>query len=456
MTDDGGVICRLLPRVQPYAWGSFTAMTEYLGIPSTGEPMAELWLGDHPLLPSLVMGSDLVGLGGLTASEEPASTGSDEGRPSPGLDEVLRADPSSWFDSASLRHDASASLRHGASLTSSQSSSLRFLLKVMAIAEPLSLQTHPNKAQAEEGFAREDGLGISRTAPNRNYRDPNHKPELICALTEMDALSGFRPPDETLALFALVDDPAARRLTASLSSGLDTAMRDGLSGAIFADENATASFAVAAQGAASKNPEHALTFGWWAALCHRHPGDGGIAVATLLHCVRLQPGQALFLGAGNMHAYLSGVGIEIMANSDNVLRGGLTPKHVDIEELLRVTNAVAGPLPLVTPVDVSSQIFPLPDGDSTLTIETNGWICETWPVPVNDFRLLRLRGASAYPCQVQIATRPLIALCTEGEVRLVQGDQTITLMRGQSAIAGKSDDPLCVGGNGTAFLASAG
>jgi mannose-6-phosphate isomerase len=452
MTDDGGVIRRLFPQVQPYAWGSLTAMTELLDIPSTGGPMAELWLGDHPLLPSFVASAALSSSG--TADERSGESDRSSllaSRPNSPLNEVLTANPSAWFDSAGIDETQidATSTRPG--------TSLRFLLKVMAIAEPLSLQTHPNLDQARAGFAREEALGIGRTASNRNYRDPNHKPELICALTEMDALSGFRPIAETVALLRLVRDPAADFLRSSLAGGLDATMRSGLSGAVFPDVHATKSFALAARDAAARHRENALTFEWWAALCERHPGDGGIAVATLLHCVRLQPGQALFLGAGNMHAYLSGVGIEIMANSDNVLRGGLTPKHVDIEELLSVTNAVAGPLPLVTPLDVSSQILGTQNAD--LPFERIGWICEEWPVPVDDFRLLRVCGHSSDPCSVQINTRPLIALCTEGELRLAQGDrsaQAITLKRGESAIAGNSENPLSLSGRGTMFLASAG
>jgi mannose-6-phosphate isomerase len=188
-------------------------------------------------------------------------------------------------------------------------------------------------------------------------------------------------------------------------------------------------------------------------------------VATLLQCVRLLPGQALFLGAGNMHAYLSGVGVEIMANSDNVLRGGLTPKHVDIEELLNVTNAESGPLPRVAPVDVSAQIFVMPSTDSnhsnsassaTSATSHDGWIGEEWPVPVDDFRLLRLRGRSIEPCNITIETRPIMALCTEGELRLTQGDQSVTLRRGQSAVAGNSEHQVSVSGDGTLFLATAG
>jgi mannose-6-phosphate isomerase len=474
MTDDGGVIRRLHPKVQPYAWGSTTALTELLDIPSTGGPMAELWLGDHPLLPSSV-GPKSSGHDGSGDDCLPDDGSADN----IALDEILRADPSTWFDAAALsRAQAGAQGVPGPAcrleknplagleakrrsgppdqISDPSGSSLRFLLKVLAIAEPLSLQTHPSKAQAEAGFAREDALGISRTAPNRNYRDANHKPELICALTEMDALSGFRPADETIALLTQVDDPAARFLINSLANGLDVTLRDSLSGLVFSGSQATASFAEAARLAAQRNPEHALSFGWWAALCDRHPGDGGIAVATLLHCVRLTPGQALFLGAGNMHAYLSGVAIEIMANSDNVLRGGLTPKHVDVDELLKVTNAVPGPLPFVMPVDISAQIFPESGQGASGASESRQWIGQEWPVPVDDFRLVRLMGQSSAPCRMEIATRPVIALCTQGDIRLHQGQDGISLGRGESAIAGNSDDPLSVSGSGTLFLASAG
>ncbi len=447
-------------------------MTELLGIPSTGGPMAELWLGDHPLLPSAV--------GPKSSGHEGSG---DDCLPDEGsadniaLGEMLRADPSTWFDAAALTLASAQGVpgpvcrlktnplagleaKRGwgpPDQTSDPSGpSLRFLLKVMAIAEPLSLQTHPSKAQAEAGFAREDALDISRTAPNRNYRDANHKPELICALTEMDALSGFRPVDETIALLTHVEDPAARLMINSLANGLDVTLRNSLTGLVFSGSEATASFGEAARLAAERNPEHALSFGWWAALCDRHPGDGGIAVATLLHCVRIQPGQALFLGAGNMHAYLCGVGIEIMANSDNVLRGGLTPKHVDVDELLKVTNAVPGPLPLVRPVDISTQIFPEPGQVANEAFERHQWIGQEWPVPVDDFRLVRLIGQSSAPCRMEMATRPVIALCTQGEIRLHQGQDAISLGRGESAIAGNSNGPLSVSGSGTLFLASSG
>ena len=325
----------------------------------------------------------------------------------------------------------------------------------MAIDAPLSLQTHPNLKQAQAGFAREDALGISRTAPNRNYRDPNHKPELICALTEMDALCGFRPAAETIEMLNLLDDSAAKLLGEKVTLGLNEAMRAGLHRDIFPNDSATAHFGAAARVAGEKHLRYAHTFGWWAQLCDRYPGDGGIAVAALLRCVRLLPGQALFLGAGNMHAYLSGLGIEIMANSDNVLRGGLTPKHVDIAELSTVTTTVAAPLPLVEPVDVTESIVRADSHDAGLR-EALSWSAEEWPVPVDDFRLVRLHGESETPMTLTMPVRPLIVLCTEGGVTFGQGEQTLTLVRGESGIIGNAKDPLTVQGHATVFLATSG
>lgn len=259
---------RLLPGVQHYAWGSTTALPDILGIEPDGNPWAELWIGDHPRLPSTV-----------------ASTG--------------------------------APLDVG----------LPFLLKVLAAAEPLSIQTHPSLERAQSGFDRENRLGIALDAPNRIYRDANHKPELICALTPFDALVGFRDPNSIVdelgpisALAPIVDrlghaDPAiALRSTTQWILGL-----------------APAEAAPLVSAAADANDLAAL-------LHHHHPGDPGVLVGMLLHRILLEPGEAVFLGAGNLHAYLSGVAVELMANSDNVVRGGLTPKHIDVDELLAVAS----------------------------------------------------------------------------------------------------------------------
>jgi len=256
---------RLIPHVQHYPWGSPSAIPEMLGVEPDGRPWAELWIGDHPRLPSTV-----------EATGEPLDAG------------------------------------------------LPFLLKVLASAEPLSIQTHPSLERAIAGYERENAAGIPLDAPHRTYRDPNHKPELICALTPFDALVGFREPAAIMAEYASIEPlaPLLARLDGerALQSAIEWLLR------MPADEVTALVGAVA--------PQVELV----ALLDSFHPGDRGALVGLLLHRIRLQPGEAVFLGAGNLHAYVSGVGVEIMANSDNVIRGGLTSKHIDIDELLDVVS----------------------------------------------------------------------------------------------------------------------
>jgi mannose-6-phosphate isomerase len=254
--------------VQHYAWGDPVSIPELLGVPSDGEPWAELWFGTHPGAPSTVDG--------------------------------------------------------GAPL-SDVAGELPYLLKVLAAGEALSLQTHPSAEQAARGFAREEAAGIARDAPERTYRDPDAKPELLCALTPFDALCGFRPVAATSALL--------RRIGAvDLARVLE---RDGLRStvtALYRGEIDTASTVAACQR--RDEPEAQLV----RSLAAQYPDDPSVVVTLLLHRVHLRPGEAIFLGPGNLHAYLHGVGVEIMGASDNVVRGGLTVKHVDVDELLDVLD----------------------------------------------------------------------------------------------------------------------
>ncbi|MCH1882342.1 mannose-6-phosphate isomerase, class I [Agrococcus sp. ARC_14] len=276
-----------------YAWGSDRLLADYLGRTPSGGPEAELWLGAHPGCPSTV------------------TTG------------------------------AHAGLDLGAAIDAEDGRPPAMLLKVLAAAEPLSLQAHPDAARAREGFEREDAAGIPRDAPHRNYRDPFPKPELIVAVTPFEALSGFRPAEqaaEVLDALAAVDArvvPAAERVRAGAALewllGGDAAVAPAVAGAV-----------AAAAALADRLPVEADTV---ARLHAAHPGDPGILVGLLLNRVSLKPGEALSLPAGNLHAYLEGLGIELMGASDNVLRGGLTPKHVDVPELLAVVDAT----PLIEP-----------------------------------------------------------------------------------------------------------
>lgn len=289
--------------IQPYAWGSHTAIAELLGMrPEPDSPQAELWMGAHPKAPSLV-----------AVDAEWVS-----------LEEHIERYPQEMLGrrTADMFHNK-----------------LPFLFKVLAAAQPLSLQAHPSITQARQGFERENAQGIPLDAPQRNYRDANHKPECICALTPFWALHGFRKIPEILALgsrlgLAVFEDllkvlrnrPDAKGLRSFFQAlmTLSPAKR-----ALLTEQAAKIALTFA-----SNDP----VYRWMGELGKAYPGDIGVFGPILLNLILLQPGQALYLPAAELHAYLEGTGIELMANSDNVLRGGLTPKHVDIAELLRVLN----------------------------------------------------------------------------------------------------------------------
>lgn len=306
---DPARIHRLTNPVQHYAWGSHTAIPELLGKPTpAAEPWAELWMGAHPVATSRVEGPD----GG-----EP-------------LDRFIARDPEAVL---------------GASVAARFAGRLPFLFKVLAAAEPLSIQAHPSLAQAREGFERENREGLALDAPDRCYRDANHKPELICALTPFNALNRFREPGEIADRVAALREPV---LAAPVAALRDRPDRAGLA-AFFetlwtlrepARAAAIASGAVWARQRGGSDPAAR----WVSALAARYPSDIGVLAPLLLNVVELAPGEAMFLAAGELHSYLEGVGIEIMANSDNVLRGGLTAKHVDVAELLRTLAFRAGPV----------------------------------------------------------------------------------------------------------------
>lgn len=289
--------------VQPYAWGSTTLMAERFGWPVSSEPQAEMWIGAHSLLPSSVL------VEGVWVS----------------LPDAIAAAPERWL---------------GPRVLSRFGPMLPMLMKILAIGQPLSLQAHPSPAQAAAGFAREEARGVDRLAPERSYRDERAKPELICALTAMDALCGFRDLEESATLLRSVGGTLGA-MAGELMSSADLLR---LVGSLLQSHVDTQRALVA------ELLEAANRLPWGVGslvrqLAEQYPGDVGVVVALLLNHVTLAPGEALFLPAGNMHAYLSGLGVEVMANSDNVLRGGLTPKHVDIPALLETLVPVTGPWP---------------------------------------------------------------------------------------------------------------
>ena len=381
---------RLLPHVQPYAWGSVTAFSQLLGLPTTGGPQAELWLGAHHSLPSDVVIGD---------------------RTLP-LDEAIASDPLGWLGEAVVA-------RFGPRLP--------FLVKVLAAAQPLSIQAHPSKVQAELGFGRENALGLPLDGPTRNYRDPNHKPELICALTEFEGLCGFRSEVAAVALLRRFDTELLRAAASSVET---QGMAPALSVLLGASRDECSEAIAEVVGHAFTDLDHI------AELARTYPGDPGVLVAMLLNYVVLSPGEALFLGAGNMHAYLRGAGIEIMASSDNVLRGGLTPKHVDVDELIRIVHPEPGVVPMVDPQTMAEGV-------------------QCWPVPVPDFLLWRAEVAAKSTSVVVPVRGPAVVLCTEGTVQCVSGEGVIELSRGGSAVSRAGDSLLC-SGIGTVFVGAVG
>jgi len=293
--------CLLKNRIQEYAWGSHTAIADLLGAPSPStKPQAELWMGAHPRAPSEVL---------VDGSWQP-------------LPAVLKRWPLEIL---------------GRRAADPSGNTFPFLFKVLAAAKPLSIQAHPNIQQARDGFARENKLGIPVDAPNRNYRDAHHKPELICALTPFWALNGFRAPATIVSLLGAVSSSALSRPARELEQSPDAAGLSRFFETIMTMQESRRHDAVEQAVAYARDHEGDDPTSMWMLKLHaEYPGDIGVLSPLLLNLVQLRPGQAMFLGAGRLHAYLDGVGMEVMANSDNVLRGGLTPKHIDVPELLTV------------------------------------------------------------------------------------------------------------------------
>lgn len=392
--------------VRPYAWGSRSAIAGLRGLPvPSPHPEAELWFGAHPAAPARCVRGD-----------EPADAAHRD------LLAVITDDPTRELGEPTAK-------RFGQRLP--------FLLKVLAADEPLSLQAHPSSEQAAEGFARENAAGIPIDAPDRNYRDSSHKPELVVALTPFDALTGFREPEQTVALLKelqvseldpylgmLAGQPDSEGLRALFTTWLT--LPEQLIAALIP---AVLDGAVALLGRGTT--EFAPVLRTVLELGEMYPNDPGVLASLLLNRISLEPGEGVYLPAGNLHAYLSGVGVEIMANSDNVLRGGLTPKHIDVPELLRVLN--------FTPAD-PAELSP--------TFRTVG-AERIYLTPAPEFRLSRieldgtgLRHASSISFDMP-GPQILAVLSGAIEVRAVGGG-AVTVPAGQGLWLADSDPDVVV------------
>lgn len=350
---------------RPYAWGSTTALAEMRGIAPSGQPEAELWFGDHDGSPSVRV---------------------DDGRTLP-----------QWE-------------------RDSGQPALPFLLKLLAVATPLSIQVHPTRDAATAGYERENVAGIPLDSPQRNYKDANHKPEIIRAVTEFEALSGFRPASERadiLAHLVVLDVPGAEELIIAAAQGL----REVVERIVRHDE-----FAVLVSNAL---PELDATTGTAhiddaistaQRVARSFPGDPGAVLALLLNHIVLAPGEALAVPAGTVHAYLSGVGVEVMASSDNVLRGGCTAKHIDADEFIAVVNWADSATDRIAPVRVgASRVFRAEFDDCELIeFDVDG----TTEIPVAGPAIAVVISGS-----VEVTRETTIALSV-GRAVFIEGDET--------------------------------
>jgi mannose-6-phosphate isomerase len=372
--------------IRPYAWGSRTVIAQLQGreVP-TPHPEAELWMGAHPDDPSRVVGAD-----GVERS----------------LLEVLEADP------VGMLGEACASRWHNR---------LPFLLKVLAADEPMSMQAHPSAEQALAGFQREEAAGIPRTAASRNYPDPTAKPELVCALTEFHVLAGFRDPARTVELFTALAVPAFDRYASLLAAQPDA---DGLR-TLFTTLITLPAAALddllprVVEGCVAHVKEHgpfSLECRTVLELSELYPGDVGVLAALLLNRLVLGAGEAVYLAAGNPHAYLRGTAVEILANSDNILRCGLTPKHVDVPELLRVLDFGHGDMPILRGAPVAPHMLVYSTG-------------------APEFELSRLEWSGPSDEDVAIDhIGPQLLVCTEGSAELYRPESSpLKLACGDSA-----------------------
>ncbi len=361
--------------IQNYAWGSVESIHQLFDIPNPeSKPQAEIWMGAHP--------------GGCSKVATAQGTQT--------LAELINKDKNYFLAAQSAE-------RFG---------ELPFLFKVLAAASALSVQVHPSKAEAEIGFARENELGIKFTAAERNYKDPNHKPELVYALTQYDALNGFRAYADIIANFSAANLTSIAPLFAKFQANQT---EDGLKSFFVALLSLAGAEKAAAVDElvqyAEKNSSERLP-ALLLELAKQYPGDIGLFAPMMLHYITLQPGQAMYLNARTPHAYLKGTGLEVMASSDNVLRAGLTPKHMDVQELAKCTSFAAKP-------------------ESTLLVEAQNQNGElNYPIPVDDFRFSVYPTSQQTPVTVNSA-EIIFAIDSDAKLQHANGE-SITISKGQS------------------------
>ncbi len=395
-------ISRLKNPVQEYAWGSKIHIQRLTQEPQyMGRPLAELWMGAHPKDPSQVL---------INGTWHP-------------LNMVIEQNPEQIL---------------GKSVARRFSNQLPFLFKILAAEKPLSVQVHPDLDQARQGFDRENLLGLSLDSPERNYRDPNHKPEIISAVTPFQGLKGFRVIEDILHLL--------ERLSISTLSpeiGLlkkepnDKGLKIFYSALMGMEKTRRRQVILETVKHAKEFADQDPAYDWMLALHREFQEDMGIFSPILLNLMELKPGEAVFLPPGELHAYLHGLGIELMANSDNVLRGGLTGKHVDLPELLNIVNFDSGPVRKVMPIH--------PDRHRTVYLTR-----------AQEFLLTKISVAEDAPIPRHCPQGVEILICLEGHAH-IQGPgnrDAVSVTKGESLIVPASVSVYGIKGHALFYMAT--
>ncbi len=389
---------RLRNKIQEYDWGSRTAIPSILGLPKPSKvPMAELWMGAHPKAPSEVeIDSKWIR-----------------------LDELISKMPEPIL---------------GEDIAAKFSKELPFLFKIIAAEMPLSIQVHPNKEQAIKGFEKENKLKIPLDSPKRNYKDKNHKPELLCAISEFEVLKGFRPIDEIIYFvekavpLSLRDELDVLKENKNLKVFYTAIMR------MEKQKREKVMEELLDNAEKLKNePEFSLVL----RLNRFFPKDIGVLSPLILNYRVLKPGEAIFLPACQLHAYIKGVGMEIMANSDNVIRGGLTHKHVDVDELLNILDFESMPFDTVSP-----------------TLEND--IEFRYLVPAEEFLLsvISLEHGKDFISSKKRSVEIIFVLDGSAIMKDHKGNELLKLKRGDSFLIPSVMPPYSISGKATIYKAS--
>lgn len=406
---------KLRGTIQCYGWGSPQTIPDFLGIHPDGQPYAELWYGAHPSGPS------------RTLSLAPHFAGQSSGASS--LDELIKAEAA-----AVLGHQTHEAF----------GPRLPFLVKLLAAERPLSLQAHPDAATAREGFARETAAQIP--PEQRNYADGEHKPETILALEGMHVLAGFRPPHDVAADLERIGskelDPVVAALRGPGNSALVMKAAFELVLRLTADE-LERTLTLLLQEHTESNDATTLPWGSDALRVARelladYPGDAGVLAATFLNSFELQPGQTLSVGAGVVHCYVRGFGLEIMASSDNVLRAGLTNKRVDKDELLSVLDFEPGPADVRT---------------ATVTWPQTGVCKQHFGLPFSEYALDVVDiFHPEFPFRPQGSVGPRLVLALAGAVTVTTSTGRSALTPGEAVLLADNEEAQLAGGGRVAVI----